>query len=91
MTYQYPNPTQIIPTIVSLSCHNTKANVHYHRGVGRHNVSNLIYVPLSPVIASVNPAAIVYSNHVSMNQSYTVSTELKPLFSFKNPPLPLCV
>ena len=45
-------------------------------GVGRHNVSNLIYVPLTALNASADPTAIVCSNHVPMNQSYTVSTEV---------------
>ena len=34
-----------------------------------------MYVPLTPLNASVDPTAIVYSNRVPMNQSYTVSTE----------------
>jgi hypothetical protein len=42
-----PSPAQLIPTIVSLSHHNSSANVHDHRGVGRHNVRNLIYVSLT--------------------------------------------
>jgi hypothetical protein len=39
-----PRTAQLIPTIVSLSCHNAAANVHYPRG---HNVINLIVVPLT--------------------------------------------
>ena len=58
------------------SCHNASANVHYPRGVGRHNVSNLIYVPLTALNASADPTAVVCSNHVSMNQIYNVSTEV---------------
>ena len=56
-----------------LSCHNASANVHYPRGVGRCNVSDLIYVPLTSLNVSADPIAIVCSNHV--NQSYTVSIE----------------
>ena len=48
-------------------------------GASVHNVSNLMYVPLTGLNASADPTAIVCSNHVSMNQSYTVST--KPVFS----------
>ena len=44
-------------------------------GIGRHNVSNLLYVPLSALNACDDPTAIVCSNHVSMNKTYTVSTE----------------
>ena len=58
-----------------LSFYNASANVHYPRSVGRHNVSNLMYVPLTALNASADPTAIVCSNHVPMNQSYTVSTE----------------
>ena len=58
-----------------LSCHNASANVHYTRGVGRHNVSNLMYVPLTSLNDSAGPTAIVNSNHVPMNRGYTVSTE----------------
>ena len=66
------SPAQLIPTIVTLSCHNAEANVYYTRGIGRHNVSNLIDVPLT---ASADPTAIVCCNHVPMNQIYTGSTE----------------
>ena len=30
-----PSPAHLLPTIVSLSCHNVSANVHYPRDVGR--------------------------------------------------------
>jgi hypothetical protein len=70
-----PSPAHLIPTIVSLSCHNVSANVHYPSGVGRYNVSNLIYVPLAALNVSADSTAIVCSNHMLMNQSYTVSTE----------------
>jgi hypothetical protein len=50
-----PSPGQLIPTSVSLSCYNSSANVHYPRGIGRHNVSNLIYVPLTSLNASADP------------------------------------
>lgn len=63
--------TQLIPTIVSPSCHNAADNVHYHRGVGRHNASNLIYVPLTALNASVDPAATLCSNHGPVNQLYS--------------------
>ena len=43
--------------------------------VGRHNIRNLIDVPFTALNASADPTAIVCSNHVPMNQSYTVSTE----------------
>ena len=59
---------------MTLSHHNASANVHYPRGVGRHNVSDLINVLLTALNAS-DPTAIVCSNHVPMNQSDTVSTE----------------
>ena len=58
-----------------MGCHNAASNVHYPRGVGRHNVSNLIYVPLIAMYTFVNPTAIGCTNHERMNQSYTVSTE----------------
>jgi hypothetical protein len=45
-----PSPPQLIPTIVTHSCHNASANVQYIRGVSRHNISNLIYVPLTAVM-----------------------------------------
>jgi hypothetical protein len=60
-----PGPAQLIPTIV-ISCHSASANVHYTRGVGRHNVSNIIYVPLTALNASADPTASVCSNHVSI-------------------------
>ena len=41
-----PRPAQLIPTIVTMSRHNAASNVHDLRGVVKHNVSNLIYVPL---------------------------------------------
>ena len=69
------SPAQLIPNIVSLSGHNASANVQYPMGVGRHNMSNLIYVYLTAIIASADPTAIVCSNHVPMNQILTVSTE----------------
>ena len=68
-------PAQLIPTIVSLSHHNALANVHYTKSIGRHNVSNLMYVPLTALNASADPTAIVCNNHVPMNQIYAVSTE----------------
>ena len=37
------------------------ANVHYPRGVGQHNVSDLICVPLTAPHASADATAIVYS------------------------------
>ena len=58
-----------------LSCHNAAENVHYPNGVCRHNVSNLIYVPLTALNASVDPTVIVCSNHVPMNKTSTASTE----------------
>ena len=58
---------------MSLSCKNASANVHYPRGVGRHHVSNLIDVPLT---ASADPTPIVCSNHMPINQGYTVRTEV---------------
>ena len=51
-------------------------NVHYPSCIGRHNVSNLIYVPLTALNASADPTAIVCSYHVHMSKSYTVSTEV---------------
>ena len=57
------------------SCHNASANVHDPRGVGRHNVSSLIYVTLTVLNASADHTAVVCSNHVPMNQIDTVSTE----------------
>ena len=42
--------------------------------VGRHNIRNLIDVPFTALNASVDPTATVCSNHVPMNQSYTVYT-----------------
>ena len=71
-----PNPAQLIPTVVSLSCHNASANIHYPRGVGRHSVNNLINVHLTALKASADPIAIVCSDHVHMSKSYTVSTEV---------------
>jgi hypothetical protein len=62
-----PSPAELIPIIVSLS-QNALANVPYTRGIGRHNVSNLIYVPLTALNASADPIAIVRSNHVPLNQ-----------------------
>jgi hypothetical protein len=70
-----PRPDQLIPTIVTMSRHNAASNVHYPRGIGKHNVSNLIYVPLIAPNTSVYPTAIVISNHAPINQSYSVSTE----------------
>jgi adenine deaminase len=58
-----------------MSRHNAASNVHDLRGIGKHNVSNLIYVPLIAPNTSVYPTAIVSSNHEPINQSYTVSTE----------------
>ena len=63
-----PSPADLITTIVSLSCHNAPAKV-----VGRHNVSNLIYVPLTVLNASADSTAIV-CNYMPMNQCYIVST-----------------
>jgi hypothetical protein len=61
---------------VLLSCHSSPANVHYPMGIGRHNLSNLIYVPVTALNVSNDPTVIVQSNHVPINhQSYTVSTE----------------
>jgi hypothetical protein len=60
---------------VPLSCHNASANVHYASGVERHNVSNLIDVPLTALNASADPTGFVCGNHVPMNKSDTVSTE----------------
>ena len=65
-----PSPAHLIPTIVALSCHNASANEHFPRGAGRHNVSNLMYVPLTALNATADPTAIVCSNHVPMNQLY---------------------
>jgi hypothetical protein len=62
-----PRPAQLIPTIVMLSCHNAASNVHYHMGVGRHDVINLMYVPLTALNTSVDPTAIVSSKHMPMN------------------------
>ena len=44
-------------------------------GALEDNGSNLIHVPLTALNASADPTAMVCSNHVYMNQSYTVSTE----------------
>jgi hypothetical protein len=60
---------------VTISHHNAASNVRDLRGIGKHNVSNLIYVPLIAPNTSVYPTAIVSSNHEPINQSYTVSTE----------------
>ena len=65
-----PSPAQLIHTLVSLSCHNTSANVHYPRGVGRHNVNNFIDVSLTALNTSSDPTAIVCSDHVPLNQLY---------------------
>ena len=70
-----PSPAHLIPTIVTQSCHNASENVHYTRGIGRHNVSYLMYIHLTALNASADPTTIVCSNHVPMNQIYTVSTE----------------
>ena len=67
-------PAQLIPTIATMSRHNAASNVHYPMGVGRHNISILMYVPLIALNTSVDLTAIVYSNHEPMNQSYTVNT-----------------
>ena len=61
---------------MSLSCHNASENVHYPRGTGRFNVNNLIYDPHTARNASAEPSDFVCSNHVPMNQSDTVSTEV---------------
>ena len=66
----------IIPTIVTMSRHNAASNVHYPRGFGRHNVSSLIYVPLTALNTSVDRTVIVCSNNEPINQTYTVSTEV---------------
>jgi hypothetical protein len=66
---------QLFLTIVTMSRLNAASNVHDLRGIGKHNVSHLIYVPLIAPNTSVYPTAIVSSNHELINQSYTVSTE----------------
>jgi adenine deaminase len=48
---------------------------HDFRGIGKHNINNLIYVPLIALNTSVYPTAVVSSNHEPINQSYTVGTE----------------
>ena len=58
-----------------MSRHNAASNVHDLRGIGKRNVSNLIYVPLNSPNTFVYPTAIVSSNHEPITQSYTVSTE----------------
>ena len=58
-----------------LSFHNASANLHYPKGARRGNVTNLMYVLLSDLNVSADPIAIECSNHVPMNQSYTVRTE----------------
>ena len=63
-----PRPDQLIPTVVTMSRHNAASNVHYPRGIGKHNVSHLSYVPLNASNTSVYPTAIVSSNH-----DYTVT------------------
>ena len=60
---------------MTINRHNAASNVHDPRGIGKHNVSHLIYVTLIAPNTSVYPTAIVCSNHEPMNQSYTVSTE----------------
>jgi hypothetical protein len=59
-----------------MSRHNAASNVHDVRGIGKHNVSHLIYVPLIALNTSVYPTANVSSNHEPIKQSYTVSTEV---------------
>ena len=61
---------------MTTSHHNAASNVHDLKGIGKRNVSNLIYVPLIALNTSVYPTAIVSSNHKPINQSYTVSTEV---------------
>ena len=39
--------------------HNASANVHFTRSVSRHNISNIICVPLTALKASADPTAIV--------------------------------
>ena len=73
LRFNDPRPTQLIPTIVKMNCHNAASNVHYPRGIGKK--CNLMYVPLIAPNTSVYPTAIVCSNHEPMNQMYTVSTE----------------
>ena len=58
-----------------MSRHNAASNIHDLRGIGKHNVSNLIDAPLIAPNISVYPTAIVSSNHEPINQSYTVRTE----------------
>ena len=58
-----------------MSRHNAASNVHDLRGIGKHNVSNIIYVHLIAPNTFVYPTAIVSSNHEPINHSYTVSTE----------------
>ena len=54
-----PRPAQLIPTIVTTSHHNDASNVHDIKGIGKLNVSNLIYVPLIALNKSVYATAIV--------------------------------
>jgi hypothetical protein len=58
-----------------MSHHNAALNVHYPKVIVRHNVSNLINFPLVSLNTFVNLTAIGCSNHESMNESCTVSTE----------------
>ena len=56
------------PTVMTMSRHNAASNVHDPRGIGKHNVSNLIDVPLIAPNTSVYPTAVACSNHVPTNQ-----------------------
>ena len=53
---------------MTMSRHNAASNVHDLRGIGKHNVSHLIYVLLIAPNTSVYPTAIVSSNHEPINQ-----------------------
>ena len=50
----------------------SQGTVHYTRGIGRHNVSNLIYVPLTAMNAYTY---IVCSIYVPIDQIYVVRTD----------------
>ena len=72
MTYHWPKPSSVnsYNCVSELSLCFSKCTLSQ-----RHWKTHLIYVPLTALNASADPTAIECSNHVPMNQSYTVSTE----------------